>query len=155
MEVSLQEKLHNDLKDAMRARDESRVGVIRMALASLHRRAIEKRTAKGIDLLSSEEELEVIRGEEKQRRESRDLFLSGGRKDLADKEEFEIAVLSEFLPPEMPREEIERVIREAIRVSGASSGKDFGTVMKEAMKTLKGKADGSLVGAVIRELLPS
>lgn len=126
-----------------------------MALASFEKRAIEKRTAKGTDVLTPEEEIEIVRGEVKRRKESKELFLKGGRTDLADKEAGEIVVLIGYLPPEMPREEIERAVKDAVAATGAASAKDFGAVMKEAMKTLKGKADGAAVSAVIREILPS
>lgn len=148
-------KIQKDLKDAMRAKDEFHTSVLRMILASFERRATEKRTKEGDASLTSEDEVAILRSELKRRRESKDLFIKGGRSDLAEKEEKEIEVFFNYLPPELPREEIVRAVNEAIAITGASSVKDFGSVMKEALKTLKGRADGSAVSAVIKELLPS
>lgn len=153
MEANLQKRIHKELVEAMRAKDEFRTGVFRMAIASFEKRAIEKRSKDGSDALSPEDEIGVIRSEVKRRRESKELFEKGGRQDLAEKEAREIEILSEYLPPEISIEEIERTVRDAITSTGATTQKDFGTVMKEAMKTLKGRADGAAVGAVIREIL--
>lgn len=155
MEVNLRERIHSDLLSAMRAKDEALTSVLRMAIAAFEKRGIEKRSSGAENILSAEEEISVLRSEVKRRRESKDIFEKGGRQDLAEKEDFEIKILSSYLPPELSKDEIFLAVKDAIASTNAKTQKDFGLVMKEAMKALKGKADGSLVSSVIREFLGS
>lgn len=148
-------KIQADMKDAMRSKDEAVLGVLRMCIAAFEKRATEKRTATGDATLSPEDEIVVLRGEVKRRKESKDIFEKNGRQDLAEKEAFEINVLSGYLPPELSKEEIIKVVEDAIKSIGASGVKDFGKVMKEAMKVLGSRASGDAVSAVIKESLNS
>jgi len=149
--MSVKGKLENDLKDALRARDAERTSLARLMIAQIKNREIEKRSKEGTtDELSDEEVFEVLRRELKKRREAIELFKKGGREDLAGKEEREIGLIALYLPPEMGREEIEQVVERII--AGGSS--DFNSAMREAMKELKGKADGRMVGEIVKGKIP-
>lgn len=153
MAEDLREKLRNDLTAAMRAKDEALMGVLRMVIAAMEKKSTELRTAGKGSELSPDDVLGVLRSEVKRRKESRDIFRSGGREDLALKEDKEIEILSAYLPPELSDEEISSAVRAAITETGATSVKDLGLVMKSAMVTLKGRVDGNRVNAIIRALL--
>lgn len=151
MAAKLQEKINNDLVNALREKNEMRLSVLRMVSAAFHKREIEKRSA-GVAALTDEDCLGVLRSELKKRKESRDLFLAGGRADLAEKEVAEMNILAEYLPPEPSREEIEKAVRAAIEKTGATSIKQMGLVMKEVTQALAGRADGAVVSALAREI---
>lgn len=144
---SVKGKLESDLKAALIARDAERTSLARLMLAQIKNREIEKRTKEGVSELSDGEIIEVLRRELKKRREAIGLFKKGGREDLAAKEESESKLIESYLPPEMGRSEIEQVIERVV----AGGHRDFNSVMREAMKELKGKADGRLVGEVVKE----
>jgi len=147
--------MQSDLKDAMRAKDEALMGVLRMALAAFEKRSTEKRTAGGEAALTPEDEIAVLRSEAKRRKESKEIFEKNGRQDLATKEAFEIEALSRYLPPELSKEEIARAVKDAIASTGATTQKEFGAVMKEAMQMLGGRASGEAVSVVVKEALNS
>ncbi len=146
--MSLKEQLAADLKEAMRQRDELRRGVLRMTLAALHNAEIAAGGA-----LDEAAGLKVLAKEAKQRRESIEEFRKGGRQDLVEREEGELAVLSAYLPQALSREEIVEAARQVIRETGASGAKDIGKVMPVLMERLRGRADGREVNEVARELL--
>jgi len=123
-----------------------------MLLSSIHSRLIEKK-GQGKTELSNEEVLEVIAKEAKKRREAAEIFVSGGRNDLAEKERKELSIVEIYLPAQASDEEIERIVKKAIGIVNPTSQKDFGKVMAEAMKDLKGKADGTRIGNCIKQLL--
>ena len=135
----------------MKNADSERVGILRLLLSAIHNEEIAKRGRGGEGPLDPDEEIVVLKREAKKRKESIELYRQGGRNDLAEKEEREFRVISQYLPPEMSREAVEETVRKVI----ASGQKDFGSVMKEAMKELKGKADGKLVAEVIKSALGS
>jgi hypothetical protein len=155
MAAKLQEKINKDLIAAMREKQEVRLSVLRMISSAFHKREIEKRGAGQENTLSDDECLGILRSELKKRKESRDLFVKGGRNDLAEKEVGEISIIAEYLPPELSHEEIERAVRNAITKTGATSIKQMGLVMKEVSQELKGNVDGSVVSSLVREILPS
>lgn len=155
MAAKLQEKINNDLIAAMRKKQEVRLSVLRMISAAFHKREIEKRGAGGENALSDDECFSILRSEVKKRKESRELFIKGGRNDLAEKEVGEISILAEYLPPELSREEIERAVQNAIKKTGATSIKQMGLVMKEVSQELKGNVDGAVVSSLLREILSS
>lgn len=146
--MSLQERLAHDLKIAQKAGEGERVSLIRMLIAHVHNREIEKR-GEGKAGLDDAEVIEVLKKEAKKRKEAIELFRRGGRDDLAEKEEKELELLSVYVPKEMGREEIARVIDGLIQ----GGLKDFNSLMKEAMRSLKGKADGKTVSEMIKERL--
>jgi uncharacterized protein YqeY len=146
--MGLEERLMADLKDAMRNRDEVRVSTIRFARAALANEAIDKRRA-----LTEDEVIAVLTRQVKQRRESIEEFGRGNRQDLVDKEQAEMEILLSYLPKQMSREEIAEAARAAIQEAGASGPTDFGKVMSRLAPALRGRADGKLIGEVVRELL--
>ncbi|MGE5619308.1 MAG: GatB/YqeY domain-containing protein [Sphingomonadaceae bacterium] len=146
--MSLNERLMEDLKDAMRKRQEVRVSTIRMARAAVANEAI----AKGRPL-SDEEILDVFARQVKQRRESIEAFNKGNRPDLAAKEQEELEVLLSYMPQQMSREEIVEAAKATIAQVGAKGPGDYGKVMSKLAPQLKGRAEGRLIGEVVRGLL--
>ena len=144
----LQERIAKDLEVAFRAKETTRVETLRLLAAALHNKEIEKR-GKGKDAVLSEEEvMEVIAKEVKKRKEAAALYVQGGRKDLADKEESELRVLEIYLPAQMGETEIQKVVQNVVaRMQGE---KNFGKLMGEAMKELKGKADATKVSVLLK-----
>lgn len=155
----LKEKITTDIKEAMKAGDTERLGVLRMLASAIANRTIEKRAKSSSissgqtgkdDALTDDEVLEVIAKEAKKRRESIAVFTSGGRGDLAAQEEKELGILAAYLPEQMSEDEIKRVIE---RIIASASVKEFGPVMKAVMAELKGKADAALVSTLVKEKL--
>lgn len=151
--MTLVERIDAAAKDAMRARDATRLGVLRMLKSLLQNRAVELRTGGVGRPLDDDEATAVVATYAKQRRDSIESYRAGGREDLAAREEAELAIVQEFLPAQADEERIRAVVREAIAESGASSPRDLGAVMKLAMPRLQGAADGKVVNRIARELL--
>jgi len=146
--MTLVERIRRDLVTAMKADDKVRVSTLRMLLAALHNEEIELRRE-----LWDEDVVRIVRKEIKQRLESIREFERGGRADLVQREEQELAILQEYAPKLMEDEEIEKYVDEAIAEVGASEPKDLGRVMAAVMPKLAGKADGSVVNRIVRERL--
>ncbi len=146
--MSLEEKLREDLKQALRAGDKPRVSIIRLVLAGIKNAEI----AQGASLDDSGDQ-SVISREVRQHRESIEAFNKGNRQDLVAKEETELAMLLGYLPQQMSREEIMAAAREVIAAVGARGPGDKGKVMSRLMAQLKGKAEGREVNTVVSELL--
>ncbi|HLO26324.1 MAG TPA: GatB/YqeY domain-containing protein [Geobacteraceae bacterium] len=146
--MSLRERLSDEMKQAMKARDELRLSTIRLIRSAVKNRDIELKRE-----LNDQEIVEAIATLVKQRRESIRLFVDAGRQDLVDKEERELTVLLEFLPQQLNREEVAALVEKAIAESGAQGGKDMGKVMKALMPHVAGRADGKMVSDVVREKL--
>ncbi len=156
----LNQKISEDLKEAMKAGKEFETGVFRMLISSLHNKEIEKKGKDGESTLSDEEIIEVLSKEAKKRKEAGEMFKNAGRQELAEKELKELELIKKYLPEQMSAEEIERVIKAIIERSvkdpegkQASYGVRFGRVMAEAMKELKGKTDASSVSEIIKKFL--
>lgn len=146
--MTLQERLTADLYSAMRRGDTHRKEAIRMVKAAIQNAEIEWRRP------ASDEEIEgLIAREIKRRVEAIELFRRGHREDLVAQEEIEVAILREYLPQQLDREQITEVIRRIVSQLGASGPAQMGAVMRQAMAELKGKADGRLVNEVVREVL--
>ena len=150
MEVGLRQKLWDDLKQAMRGGDKVRRSVIRLVIAAIGNAEIAKQAA-----LDDTDILGVIAKEVRQRRESIEAFKLGNRQDLVAQEEAELAVLNEYLPRQMTREEIMVAARQVIEGIGAQGLGDKGKVMPRLIAQLKGRADGREINAVVTELLTS
>ncbi len=151
--MTLKEQLFVDLKAALKNSFLLETSTLRLLLSSLHNREIEKR-GKGEDIdLTDEEVIEVLLKEAKKRQESIDAYEKGGRNDLVDKESKELEIIKKYLPPQLNEEEIKRLVKNKIDQLGVNSPKDFGLVMKELMKELKGKSDASLVSKLVKEQL--
>jgi uncharacterized protein len=146
--MSLQEKLNTDLKAAMRARDELRMLVLRTLLSSMNYAEIAKQKK-----LDDGGVIEVIGKEIKQRRESIEAYDKGNRGDLSDKERAELAILLEYMPAQMGREEIAAIVEKVIAEVGAKGPGDKGKVMQKLMPQVKGKADGNEVNSIVTDLL--
>ncbi len=146
--MSLEEKILEEMKQAMKANDKVRLSAIRMIRSSLKNREIELRRK-----LEDEDIFKVIQGMVRKGEESIELFLAGGRNDLVEKEKAEIEVFKSFLPQPISQEEILRIIDETIQETQASSMKDLGKVMKAVMPKLGGKADGKVINQLVKERL--
>ncbi len=149
----LHSKITDDLKIAMKSGNNFEVGVLRMTIAALHNKEIEKK-GKGLEaVLSDDEVIEVLTREAKKRKEAAELYVKGNRNDLAEKETKELEIIKKYLPEQMNQEEIEKIVKAAIISTGAKEIKEFGKVMAEAMKDLKGRADASLVSEIVKSKL--
>ena len=137
----------------MRERDALRLSVLRMLSSAFHNRAIEKRGQGLGEELIEEELVAVLRSEAKRRKDSIQEFGKGGRQDLADKESSELEILGAYLPPELSDEELGRIISAVTEKIGPVTAKDFGRLMGEVMKEVRGRASGDRIGRMVRELL--
>jgi uncharacterized protein YqeY len=146
--MTLKDRLTDDLRDAMRARDERRKSALRLALAAIHNAEIAAGSA-----LDDEAVLAVLARDVKQRRESIAEFTNGNRPDLVEKEEAELAFLLPFMPEQLSRDQIAAEARRVIDQTGATGPADKGKVMGPLMAALRGKADGAEINAVVTELL--
>ncbi len=147
--MSLKDRIGEDIKSAMKAKDKIRLETVRGIKKVILEKEVELRP-KGIDSLNEEQEIELLVKQAKQRRDSIEQFTNAGRNDLADKEKQELAILETYLPQQMDDSEVESVVDEIIASVGATSAKDLGKVMGAAMKQLKGKADGKKIQALVK-----
>ena len=137
-----------DLREAMKAGAKDKVSALRMLAAALKNKQIDKRRP-----LTDDEVVETVRSLIKQRKDSIEQCARGGRQDLVDKETAEVAVLEVYLPQQLAKEEIERMIREVIGQTGAQGAKDMGKIMKALMPLLAGRADNKLVSELVKHAL--
>ncbi|MDY6833282.1 MAG: GatB/YqeY domain-containing protein [Chloroflexota bacterium] len=144
----MQQKLQDDLKHALKSGDKIRVAVLRMVMTGVKNAEIDQKAP-----LSDGDVLAVFAKEAKRRKESIEAFEKGNRQDLADQEKAELAILQEYLPQQMSRDEIAVEARKVISEIGASSQKDKGKVMSKLVNQLKGKAEGQQINEVVSELL--
>jgi uncharacterized protein YqeY len=141
-------RIEQEVKDAMRARDNERRDALRLILSSL--KSAEKDLLRP---LSEDEELQVLQRERKKRIEAADAFHAAGRAEQAEKEEGELEILGEFMPEPLEEEELERIVDDAIAENKATSLRDMGRVMADVMPQIAGRADGSAVSQLVREKL--
>ncbi len=144
--MSLKEQIVNDMKDAMRARDAKRLGTIRMLTAAMKQKEVDDRIE-----LDDRQILAVIEKMIKQRKDSIAQFEAGGRPDLADNEKAEVDVLSAYMPAALPMEAIEKEVADAVK--GASGPQDMGKIMGALKTRLAGRADMSVVSALVKKAL--
>ena len=149
-EAELKQKLTDDLKQAMRGGDKVRRSVIRLVMAAIGNAEIARQAG-----LADTDILGIIAKEVRQRHESIEAFRSGNRHDLVAQEEVELAILNEYLPRQMTRQEVIVVARQVIDEVGAQGPADKGKVMPKLIAQLKGRADGREINAVVTELLTS
>jgi len=147
--MELKEKIQEDLKVSLKAGEEVRSLTLRMLLAALVNKEKEGRE------VGPEQFEEVVAQEAKKRREAAEAFLKGGRPELAEKEKQELEVLLTYLPEQLDEAEIRQLVTEAVQKTGATNLKDMGKVMGELAPKMKGRADGSLVSKIVKELLES
>ena len=141
-------RIETELADAIRAQDELRRDTLRLILTAL--RAAEKKLLRP---LSTDEELQVLQRERKRRVEAAEAFRAGGRPERAEREEAELTVLEEYMPPPLSQEELEEIVDNVIAEVGATSIRDLGRVMADVMPQVSGRADGSVVSQLVREAL--
>lgn len=146
--MPLRERLVEEMKDAMKAKDEIRLSAVRLVRSTIKNKEIEKRRE-----LEEQEIAEVISSLVKQRRESIRMFRDAGRDELVAKEERELDVLLSFLPRQLSEEEVKAAVAQAISETGASSPADMGKVMKALMPVVSGKSDGKLVSELVKQAL--
>ncbi|MCJ7705658.1 MAG: GatB/YqeY domain-containing protein [Desulfobacterales bacterium] len=146
--MNLEEKLFEEMKQAMKTNDKIRLSTIRMIRSSSKNKEIELRRK-----LEDEDIFKVIQGMVRKGEESVEQFQAGGRNDLVEKEKMEIEILKSFLPQPIPQEEIIKIIDETIQETQSSSLKDLGKVMKAVMPRLGGKADGKVINQLVKERL--
>jgi uncharacterized protein YqeY len=146
--MTFRNKLEQDLIAAAKAADKVRLSALRLVKNGLHNREIDLKRE-----LDEAEFIQYLSGMVKQRRESIEQFEKGGRPDLVAKEEAELRVIQEFMPAQMSEAEIEAVIAETIRETGAAGIRDMGKLMKALMPRVAGKADGKAVGEKVKQLL--
>lgn len=149
--MTLYETIHDALKAAMKSGDAARRDTIRLLESALKNVAIEKRAP--VTELSDEDVVAVLRRLLKQRRESAESYRAGGREDLAEKEEAEIALIDEYLPAAMSDDDIRAIVAEAKTETGAFSKADFGKLMGATAKKVAGRADGNTVRKFVEEAL--
>jgi uncharacterized protein YqeY len=147
--MTLPERIDADLKDAMRAKDATRLGVLRMLKSALKYAAIEKADA-GLDDAAASQ---VIRKQVKQRQDSIESFEKGGRPELAAKEKDELEILNGYLPKGLSAEELSTMVRETIAEVGATSKAQMGAVMKALQAKVAGRADGKTLSAEVQRQL--
>ena len=146
--MTLQQRLQDDMKDAMRSRDAARLSVIRFIRSAVHNEEIERGSA-----LEDDGVTDVLNRMAKQRGDSIDAFKKGNRQDLVDKEEAELAVVLGYLPQQLTEDEVAALAREAIQELGASGRRDMGKVMGRLIPQVRGMAQGNTVSAVVSRLL--
>jgi uncharacterized protein YqeY len=146
--MTLEEKINNDLKAAMLAKDEAKV----RGLRAIKQAVLMAKTSGGGNI-TAEDEIKMLQKLVKQRKESLDIYSQQNRSDLAKTEEEEIAVIEKYLPTMMSEEDIKKEVQKIIETTGAKSASDMGKVMGVASKQFSGKADNRLVSQIVKQLL--
>lgn len=145
---SPKQALQDALKDAMKSKDNARRDVIRLVQSAVKQVEVDERKD-----LDDEEVMNILQKEAKKRRESITELENAGRTEQAEAEQFELAVIEEFLPRQFTLEELKPIVQDAIEESGATSMKEMGQIMKIVMPKVQGRADGKMVNQVVKELL--
>ena len=149
--MSLKEKIFEDLTNSMKSQNAFRTETLRGIRAE-----ILKMDKSGLNReMTEEEEIQLLSRQVKMRKESIEMFESGGRMDLVEKEKKQLEIIMEYIPKPMPNEDAEKIVNKIIEDLGANSQKDFGKVMGAAMKELKGKIDGKIIQDMIKSKLGS
>jgi hypothetical protein len=150
--MTFQDRIDSDLKEAMKAKEAQRLGVIRMLKSALKNAAIEKHGVSG--QLDDAEAMAVVRRQVKQRQDSIEGSEKGNRPDLAQKEKEEFEILSQYLPKQLGPEDVAKLVTEAIAEAGATSKAQMGAVMKIAQGKAAGRADGKALSQEVQRQLP-
>ena len=147
--MSLREQISGDIKTAMKAKDSEKLSALRMVQAAFKNREIELRP----EPMNDDEALLILKKLAKQRKESIEQFGAAGRQDLVDNETKELQILEAYMPAQMGREQIEKLVVEAIAETGAKTVKEMGLVMKAAQAKAGGAADNKILSEVIKSKL--
>jgi uncharacterized protein YqeY len=148
--MTLEEKINQDIKTTMLARDQEKLEAVRAVKAAI---LLEKTKEGGTGSVSEEAEMKILQKLVKQRKESAELYRAGNREDLAKKELFEASIIETYLPKQMGKEELTAKIKEIISRAEAKTIKDMGRVMGLASKELAGRADNKTVSEIVKRLL--
>ena len=146
--MSINNQIQNDMYNAMKSGDKQKANVLRITLAKLKDKAIDKR-----EELTKQEEIKVLQTLVKQRKESIELYVNGGRNDLAEAEQKELEILNDYLPKMMDDNDVKNIVKSVIDEVGATSMADMGKIMPEVMKRGKGLIDGKLAQKFVQELI--
>ncbi len=147
--MSLKVKINEDLNNALKAKDIVRIDTLRSIRAE-----ILKMDKSGMNReMTPEEEIQLLAKQAKMRKESIELFEQAGRKDLVDKEQAQLDLINQYLPEQMSEKEADEIITKIISDAGTTSQKDFGRLMSEVMKQLKGKIDGKIIQDILKSKL--
>ena len=160
--MSLREKIQTDIKKAMQEKNAAKVSVLRMVMAAVFNKEKEKRNKLSkseqdsskldeLSQLTDEEVAEVISSEAKKRKESIEQYTKGDRQDLAEKEKQELELLSEYMPEQIPEDEVRKIVKQKIEELSISGSQETGKLMGAIMPQLKGKVDGSVVSKIVQE----
>ncbi len=146
----LADQIQADLTTAMKARDSETVATLRMVIAAIKNARV---AAGASGEVTDEQTLELLTREAKKRTEAAEAYAQGGRDDLSEKERRELEIIRRYLPEQLSEDEVRGVVDEAIAQTGASGPGDLGKVMSRVMPQIKGRADGKVVNAIVRERL--
>ncbi len=146
--MTMKKQMEQDMIQAAKAKDKVRLSALRLIKTAMHNREIDLKRD-----LNEAEILQLLSGMVKQRKDSIEQFAKGGRADLVAQEEAELVIIQSFMPQQLSREEVEAEIDKAVSEAGASSVKDMGKVMKVLMPRITGKADGKMVGELVKARL--
>jgi len=148
--ISLEEIIFNDMNEALKGKEKFKLSTLRMIRAAMKNAEISKK-----DKLTDDEIIGIITNYLKKLEDSLDLFIKGQRPELADKAKKEIKIIKEYLPEQLPEEEIRKIVKDTIIKFNFKGLQNIGPAMKEIIPQLKGKADGKLVNKIVRDLLDS
>jgi uncharacterized protein YqeY len=144
----LKSQIEQEVKEALKAGEQTRLSVLRLLLAAIKNEEINKNKE-----LTQEEEIAIVSRQVKQRREAAEAYRKGNREDLAQKEEAEIEILNNYLPQQLTEAKVREIVHEVIEALPETDKGNFGKVMGQVMGRVKGKADGNLVAKVVKEML--
>lgn len=146
--MPIKERIQGDLTTAMKAGDTRRREILRLMMSVFKQAEVDRRVT-----LTDDDAIALLGTEAKKRREAIEEMTGAGRTDLAEQEQYELDVIESYLPRQLDRDEIARIVDEAIAETGATSAKDMGRVMSAVMPRVRGQADGKLVNEVVRQRL--
>ncbi|MCS7074369.1 MAG: GatB/YqeY domain-containing protein [Bacteroidia bacterium] len=148
--MSLKDRINNDLKEAMKARDEAALRALRAIKSAI---LLEETSSSFNGSMTEAQEIALLQKQAKQRKESIEVYEKNGRNDLAENEKAELAVIEKYLPAKLSLQEVEQVLKDIISEVGAKSTSDMGKVMGVATKKLAGQADGKQISEIVKRLL--
>lgn len=146
--MQLKQRLYEDLKKAMKTKDEIRTRTLRLIISSIKTLEVEKMTE-----ATDDDVFRVLSKECRKRVEAIEAYKKGGREDLANEEQKELEIIKSYMPKQLSEEELKEIVKDVVEETGSSSIKDLGRVMKVLMPRVKGRADGKTVNDIVRQIL--
>ena len=146
--MQLKQRLYEDLKKAMKTKDEIRTRTLRLIISSIKTLEVEKMTE-----ATDDDVFRVLSKECRKRVEAIEAYKKGGREDLANEEQRELEIIKSYMPKQLSEEELKEIVKDVVEETGSSSIKDLGRVMKVLMPRVKGRADGKTVNDIVRQIL--